>query len=110
MYNIKMFVTVIVIFVISIVFKVSWIGILCAFPYLLSYFFFAKRQVSNTFSGLGDLSYPLYLCAFPIQQLVIHISGGNMNPYLNILYSLLLALLCSIVFSVFEKNIIMKKR
>lgn len=86
-YNRKGVVVVSLILIVSIVLKISWIGILCAFPYYLSWFFFSKTQISERLACLGDYSYAMYLCAFPIQQLWIYVFGGNMDPYTNIVLS-----------------------
>lgn len=37
---------------------------------------------------LGDISYEMYLVGFPIQQVIIALNGGMMNPYLNMAIAL----------------------
>lgn len=56
---------------------------------------------------LGDISYEMYLVGFPIQQIIIAIFGGNMNPYLNMAIALPLDILIGyIVYKLvnFKKN------
>lgn len=86
----------------SIIFRFSWIGVLAAFPYYLSYIFFMKKQVGKRLAGLGDYSYAMYLCAFPIQQLAVSVSGGNMNPYMNIAVTLPIIILLSVLLHYIE--------
>lgn len=52
----------------------------------------------------NDLSYGIYIYAFPIQQLFINIYG-NMNPYINFMYSLFI----TIIFAFFSWKLIEKK-
>ncbi|MEW6856344.1 hypothetical protein ABG752_11060 [Streptococcus iniae] len=51
------------------------------------------KQISQKMGQLGNLSYGIYLCAFPIQQTIVYFFGGKMLPLLNIG----LASVCSIV-------------
>ena len=48
-------------------------------------------------SKAGDFSYGIYIYAFPVQQTIIYIFGGKMNPTLNFLISFPLTLLCAIL-------------
>jgi peptidoglycan/LPS O-acetylase OafA/YrhL len=61
------------------------------FPYILLYLAFMKKQCGKMLAFLGRYSYTIYLCAFPIQQLLIHLCGGNMNTYQNMLLSIISA-------------------
>jgi len=64
------------------------IGLLLCFPYLLLYVCFAVTQISDKIGKVGDISYGMYLCAFPIQQLLVACNGGGMSPYVNMLLSI----------------------
>ena len=48
--------------------------------YLLLAAAFARRLPVANFGRRGDLSYGLYLYAYPIQQLVLHLEGGHARP------------------------------
>lgn len=45
----------------------------------------------------GTFSYTIYLCAFPIQQLLIHLFGGQMNVYLHMGLALVIATAVGVV-------------
>jgi len=110
-FSLKTLIALFFFFVITIIFNISWLGILMFFPYALSWLFFTERQIDKKYSFLGDYSYAMYLCAFPIQQLFIHLFGGNMNPYINIVLTIFVALLCAIVLiEGVEKRIINKSK
>ena len=78
-------------------FKILAIGIVFLLPYILLVIVFLSRQHNNLITRLGKYSYCLYLCGFPIQQSIVSLYGGNMNPYINIL----IAIPISIVFAIF---------
>lgn len=73
--------------------------------YLIFYFGYNLHLKTWEFYKYGDFSYGIYIYAFPIQQLVSFINGGDMNPYLNFLISFPITL----ILSVFSWNIIEKK-
>jgi len=52
--------------------------------YLLLYVSYCTKKVDFS---LARLSFGIYIYGFPIQQLVTHLAGGSMNPYLNIVLS-----------------------
>lgn len=65
--------------------------------YIILYLSFQKKFVSTKYEKVGDLSYGIYVFAFPVQQLVLHYMGEYndvyylyMNPYLNMLVSLVI--------------------
>ncbi|MGR8801691.1 acyltransferase family protein, partial [Klebsiella variicola] len=53
--------------------------------YLIFYVSFSKKINLHNFGKYGDLSYGMYVYAFPIQQTVVHLHGGSMNPIENFL-------------------------
>lgn len=52
-------------------------------PYLLSYLAFGTKLKMSNFGKKYEISYGVYLCAFPIQQLIVMLNGGSMSPLLN---------------------------
>lgn len=56
--------------------------VLC-FPYILFYLCFAVKQVSEKVGKAGNISYGIYLCAYPIQQVIVWMHGDTMSPYWN---------------------------
>lgn len=73
------------------------IGMIFFFPYILFYLSFAIKQISDRIGKLGNYSYGIYLCAFPIQQVIVEYFGGHMNPIHNMILSIPLAILCGYV-------------
>ena len=71
--------------------------------------FYAKFSLTTSlivFASLGNLSYDIYLCGWPIQQMVISEFGGSMAVGLNILISIPLSIMVGYVtYMVIEKNI-----
>jgi peptidoglycan/LPS O-acetylase OafA/YrhL len=51
--------------------------------YIIIYLAFCPKIKLHNFARYGDLSYGIYIYAFPIQQLIIFLFGGKMNSYLN---------------------------
>lgn len=64
------------------------IGLLMGFPYLLLYVCFALPQVPEKLGSMGDMSYGIYLCGFPIQQMLVASNGGEMSYYSNIMLAI----------------------
>lgn len=86
------------------IFDVVWV--IC-FPYLLLLICFGIRQIPEKFGKLGDVSYGIYLCAFPIQQWFVYMNGGYMNPFLNVLLTIPLSVLGGVLlYNFVEKPII----
>lgn len=74
-------------------------------PYLILYIAFCLPQCNNRLTSLGNLSYDIYLCGWPIQQMVISLFGGSMLVGMNILISIPLSILVGyITYSLVEKN------
>lgn len=74
-------------------------------PYLTLYIAFCLPQCNNRLASLGNLSYDIYLCGWPIQQMVISLFGGSMFVGMNILISIPLSILVGyITYSLVEKN------
>lgn len=82
------------------------IGSFLFIPYITLYISFCLPQCNARFASLGNLSYDIYLCGWPIQQMVISEFGGSMAVGLNILISIPLSIMVGYVtYMVIEKNI-----
>lgn len=79
--------------------------------YLIFYFAFTPKLKIHNFSRYGDFSYGLYIYAFPIQQLVTHYYGGQMNSMTNFVISLAITLIFAILsWHLVEKHALRLKR
>ncbi len=82
------------------------LGLYLALPYLLAYTGFACRRVPEWLGSPGKISYGIYLCAFPIQQLLTSFFGGTMNIYLNMVLAIPLSMLSGwLLYRFVEKKI-----
>jgi len=63
--------------------------------YLLMYLAFHRRLRFYNFAKHGDLSYGIYIYAFPTQQTLVHLYGGSMSPMTNTLISLPIVFICA---------------
>lgn len=61
--------------------------VLLTLPYILAYIGFAYKNI-HLQKNKTDISYQLYLVAWPIQQIVCQLFGGKMNSYMNFMISL----------------------
>lgn len=76
--------------------NILWPVLLLVLPYLLAYAGFAARKLPQRAGDLGNFSYGMYLVGFPIQQTLVHLCGGTMNLYGNMIAAVLLALVCGV--------------
>ena len=68
--------------------------------YIIFYIAFQKRFIATWYDKIGDLSYGIYIMAFPIQQTLVECLGKptygyntlSMNSYLNMLLTLVIVL------------------
>ncbi len=56
-------------------------AVLFALPYLLLYLAYRKPIFVSGMKKIGDLSYGTYLFAFPIQQILVYVSGKSINGW-----------------------------
>ncbi len=64
-----------------------------AMPYISLWLFRGVNiPVNEKMSRIGNISYPVYLCGFPIQQTIVWIYGGRMDHKVNFLLSLFFAI------------------
>ena len=82
------------------------IGSFLFIPYITLYISFCLPQCNARFASLCNLSYDIYLCGWPIQQMVISEFGGSMAVGLNILISIPLSIMVGYVsYMLIEKYI-----
>lgn len=67
---------------------ISFFGNILFLPVIITVFLIGTKQVFPRASELGNLSYAIYLTAFPVQQIVIAMNGGMMDPYGNMVLSI----------------------
>lgn len=85
------------------------IGLLLCLPYILIYLAFGTKIKWSSFGAKAEISYGIYLCAFPIQQTIIMLFGGSMSPWLNFLITLPLAVFCGLLLNIFVETPITRK-
>ena len=59
-----------------------------ALPCVVLLLIYSGDYMPKSVKLLGDISYEMYLVGFPIQQAIISLFGGNMNPYLNMVIAI----------------------
>lgn len=77
-------------------------GLIIALPYVLVYFGMEIKEIKYEFI-IKDISYYIYLCAFPIQQIIVCLYGGKMNPYTNICIAIPISIVIGIAMYYVEK-------
>lgn len=85
------------------------IGLLFCIPYILTYLAFGTRIKWGGFGEKAEISYGIYLCAFPIQQTITMLFGGSMIPLLNFFMTLPLALIGGLLLNVFVEKPLIRK-
>ena len=71
--------------------RVPYLGLYLFMPYVILSMSFGKRQVSDKLGKLGNYAFCEYLWGFPVQQTLVHLNGGSMNPYVNYALSIPIA-------------------
>ncbi|MBD5118189.1 MAG: acyltransferase [Clostridiales bacterium] len=95
--------------VISIAVHLYDIGLLLCLPYVLVYLAFGTKIKWSSFGAKAEISYGIYLCAYPIQQTVTMLFGASMPPWLNFLITLPIAVLCGLLLNIFVETPITRK-
>lgn len=65
--------------------------------YMVLYIVYYKKIYIPWFSKIGDFSYGVFIYSFPVQQTIVHLYGGKMDPLINIPISLLFSLFLGIL-------------
>lgn len=87
--------------ILSVPLRVLNFALVLFFPYLLLYICFCIPQVSEKMAYWGNFSYGIYLCAFPIQQIIVTSRGGYMSPFCNMLLAIPIACIIGYVLYTF---------
>ena len=95
--DVRIFVACLILFGVSILTGMMKIGFVLFFLYVLIYLAFGIRSMPGKVYKLGNYSYAMYLCGFPIQQLIIWANGGRMDPGYNILISIPVIMIISVL-------------
>lgn len=78
--------------------------------YLVMYCAFTPCGNLWNFAKHGDFSYGMYIYAFPIQQTIVHMSGGKISPEFNMLISFPFVLLfAALSWHIVEKKCLRRK-
>lgn len=77
-------------------------------PYMMITLLSGKKQISKRIAGLGNWSYGMYLTGFPIQQMLISLNGGEMNPYANFICAIPLAMIAGFLIFLLCENMLLK--
>lgn len=89
--------------------KLSFFSNILFLPVIITVFLIGTKQILPQISGLGKLSYAVYLTAFPVQQTIIAVCGGTMNPYMNMLVSIPAVFILSCGLYYLEKRMVRYK-
>lgn len=85
------------------------IGLLLCLPYILIYLAFGTKIKWSSFGAKAEISYGIYLCAYPIQQTIIMLFGGSMSPWLNFFITLPLAVFCGLLLNILVEKPLTRK-
>lgn len=84
---------------------------LICFPHFCHKIWFSKMQINDEIAKLGNLSYGMYLTAFPIQQILANSSFNIVNPFVNTIVTLLISITFAYVLNFFiDRKIYLKKQ
>ena len=82
-------------------------------PYVYAYLGFGVKYKFPGFSKYGDVSYGMYLCGWPIQQILCQIYDYKIGPEKNFVLAILLAIVCGyVLYYLVERpiSVLQKKR
>lgn len=90
--------------IVSLIAKVFPYTIFLLLPYLLLFIGYGTKIKFAQFAKHGEISYGVYLSAWPIQQIICEICGGRMNPVVNFLLATVFAVLMgSVICKIIEE-------
>lgn len=83
-------------------------GVILFLPYILIYIVFGTKWKVGWFAEKHEISYGMYLCAWPIQQIVVMLFGGSMNPVENFLISIPFAIVVGYFLNIIVEKPVLK--
>jgi hypothetical protein len=79
--------------------------ILYALSYVFAYIGFAVKKNYHFLDGKPDISYQIYLCGCPMQQIICLLNGGKMEFYANFIETMPFAIFMGILLYKIEVRI-----
>lgn len=64
------------------------------YPYICLFLAYMPKQVHRAISKVGNYSYGIYLCAYPIQQTILCVSNGKISIIAHVCIAIVLAVAC----------------
>lgn len=87
--NFKLFIIVIIFYFVFLLCNFYDISKILTLPYIIIYLCYGIKPVLKKYSNtMGEISYQMYLWAFFIQQVIVKLYNGTMNPYINMLLAI----------------------
>lgn len=99
----------IILLLISFLLGIGNFTIILFWPYVLMYLGFGTKLKFKDFAKYGEISYGIYLCGWPIQQIVCQQFGGSMKPGVNAAISIPIAIVCGFLINKCVEKPIMKR-
>lgn len=83
--------------IVSMIFGIFPYTVFLFFPYFFFYVGYAVKKKFSNFAKHGEISYGMYLCAWPVQQILCQISDNKMSPYVNFLITVPIAVILGFI-------------
>ena len=83
-------------------------GVILFLPHILIFLVFGTKRKLNWFAENYEISYTMYLCAWPIQQIIVMLFGGSMNPVANFLITIPLAMVVGYFLNIMVEKPVLK--
>ncbi len=93
---------------VSVVFGVFNITVFLFFPYFFMYIGFAAHNKFPDFAKYGEISYGMYLCAWPVQQILVEKFENNMSPFTNFIITVIISIILGFILYRFVEKPVVK--